>query len=236
MAIRRATIDVFLSQTVKTAAAGVLRVVVTVGSGIAVCFGIATPFLADSSWWLSPTLIIGAVTFFTTFFAFSAPYVTGIGIRLPTYARASKEHLKRFAANVPPNTPIVLKYLGFYPTVQTRHVQFRDLRRIIPANQFVNLEHVPRTTVNQLQDGGIKAWAARRYWGRFLVDISGDRSRVPGIIEAIWPQIPALGSNGSLKAPPVKPERGSAAMTNRIPSTDTQRFVPLPPRFKEKKK
>lgn len=73
----------------------------------------------------------------------TAPFVAEVFIRLPEWARKSKDTLHKFARQLPPDTRLEIHKMGFLPLPRTRHVQLSELRSKSSPLYLANLEHVP---------------------------------------------------------------------------------------------
>ena len=171
-----------------------------------VVFGLGLSFVTPriyvdpvSPWWMVPLVALGsAVPMIVTYLA-SGSYVHHIHVVLPASARASKEDLMRFAANVPPaSTQLYIKGMQFAPWPTTRSVFFEDLRRLRPGwMQIANLEHMrPAVREEERQyKNRLWGWLAKRMMGTHFVSRTQlrDRSRAPGVLDRMWEQIPMEG-------------------------------------------
>ena len=141
-------------------------------------------------------------------FAFGG-YVHQINLILPPAARRSKQDLLRYARRIPHNSVLEIKCFWFRPWPVTKQVWFEDLRRL-PFSQvrLSNLEHVPLGTRKAHDNAGWLGWLVRSFMGRYWVSRSAlrDRSRVPGVWDIIWEQIPLVGQEAKIKRPAMRVE------------------------------
>lgn len=84
----------------------------------------------------------------------TAPFVAGVFIRLPEWARKSKDALAKFARQMPLDTRLEVQKMGFLPLPRTRSLQLSELRTRSSMLYLANLEHVPHTTAGET----VPAW------------------------------------------------------------------------------
>lgn len=132
-----------------------------------------------------------------------APFVSSIRLKLPPNARQSRDAVLRFASNTPPDTLVRVQCIRFAPWLQTRNAYFSDLRKL-PFSRWrlANLEHVPPYNATQIDESGLKGLFVRSYFGRFWVNMAQarDRSAVPGAWEAMYQQMPVIGTKMEAQA------------------------------------
>ena len=79
----------------------------------------------------------------------TAPFVAGVFIRLPDYARKSSEALQSFLTRLPADTRLDVQKMGFLPFPRTRSLQLSELRPLTSRILLANLEHVPRANAGK---------------------------------------------------------------------------------------
>jgi hypothetical protein len=183
-----------------------------------------------------PAVAIGATVPLLATGAFGG-YVNHINIILPSVARRSKQSLMAFAARAPPETRLQIKSMWFMPWPYTKQVFLGDLRRL-PYSQLrlTNLEHIPVATMEAHKKAPIYSWVVRMLMGRYWVSRQQvkDRSRVPGVWDRMWEQIPMVGE----EAPKRRAERVAYTIANRglaVGGAPTPK-APSPSPFAEQKK
>lgn len=85
----------------------------------------------------------------------TSPFAAFVHLRLPPYARASRELLARFARTCPPNTPVEVTTMNLTGKPRVSHMMLSDLR---PVRQRLGMANYARDTA---------AENARRSWYMF---------------------------------------------------------------------
>lgn len=165
-------------------------------------------------------------------------YVHHINLLLPRTARKSHHDLKRFIANMPPNSIVQVKSMWFWPWPKTRQIYFEDFRRLpVSKWRLSNLESVPKRNFEEAEKNSMGYWMATKIWiakkvmGTYCVNnnLSRDLSRVPGLWKKIWPQIPMSGARTALiresmeKAPVLASNR--PVLSSQKPQVPSERVV-----------
>lgn len=159
--------------------------------------------------WYTPPLIL-AMSFIPAVAATLAfaPWVHQIHVRIPTAARKSREEVIRWAGRVPHNTVLSISVLRHKPWPVVREVAWEDISRLPFAfTRLSNLEHRPAQNNEILAENqnsrGIRLvdGVMRRVYGRFFVNmnVSTDKSGVPGVWDEMWKQIPMQGEREKRK-------------------------------------
>lgn len=202
-------LNIYAAGTTATVFVGFSRIA-TIVLFVYGCFAVAPQFYFDpthSTLWAPAVLTFFAIPILATALA-TAPFVSNVRVILPTYARRSRETLTRFAANVPPDTKLVVQTMRFIPWPMHREIAFSSLRRVRAANKgSANLEINPPGEVKARQraegDRLWYAWMVKRMYGRLYVNRSQvkDKSAAPGIWDTMWEQIPMVGDASPKRVP-----------------------------------
>lgn len=146
------------------------------------CFALAPSFYYSPEWpnWTIPAVIIGGAIpmIFVTYT--SMPFVSYVRIKLPAFARRSKDQLIQWVQNVPSTTEIDLMTMWFSGRPRVSHMLVSDLRETKARLGIANLARVSSSTAN----------ASRPWWmGKephiFYVADNGTKSQKPPRSETI---------------------------------------------------
>ncbi len=111
----------------------------------------------------------------------TAPFVSYVHLRLPIFARQSREHLMRWVKKIPPSTEVDLTTIRFYGKPRVSRMQISDLH---PTKAKLGISNL----VRELRD---PAPAAKRPWWagkiprKFYVGSERGRSREPSIWQKV---------------------------------------------------
>lgn len=112
----------------------------------------------------------------------AAPFVNYVHIKLPTFARQSREHLLRWAKNIPPSTEIDMTTMRLYGLPRVSRMAVADLReKEKTAFGVANLVRVPA----RFGGGGKRPWWMGREVTSFYVGLDQRAGREP----AVWPSV-----------------------------------------------
>lgn len=220
-------LNIYLAPTTQTMGVGMTRVATMVLFGIGIFIYVpGLYFDEEAPTWIIPAAILGSAIPFAAAVA-SGPMVTSVRVSLPNSARRSREELLRFANNTPPNTRLRLQFIRFAPWLVTRDMYFSDFRRMPKSwRRLSNLENVAMEKKEHLDNHGWRGRLVSRYFNRYWVNVvttAKDRSRVPGVWEKMWAQIPYVGEDVAVVG---KGERRPVSMQNRAVGVQQ----PPPPR------
>ncbi len=209
---------------------GFMRIVTMVFAAYGVLWAAPSVIFSGAApWYTAPIYaILPAIPMVVTGVFFGG-FVSHINVWLPRNARRSKADLIRFAGHPPPNTLIQIKSMWFRPWPHTREVQFQDLKRLPRTwSRLTNLEHQPlwdEKTTAQAKQYLRYDWLARTWMGRYAVRTRQlrDRSRVSGVWEKMWEQIPMAGEASAESKAPDRPRALSSARRNQPPTAKARR-------------
>lgn len=106
----------------------------------------------------------------------SAPYVTYIHIRLPAFARQSREMLIRYSQNLPKNTELDITTMNFIGKPRVARVNLSELR---PVKERLGFANFARDTT--------KANAKRPWWMGSAQRQFGVHNEKSGIVKGeVW--------------------------------------------------
>lgn len=123
----------------------------------------------------------------------TAPYANSVYIRLPPFARRSKEALWKFSRQLPPDTPVDITMMRLSGLPKSTTAKLSQLRILPPRfGRLANLERVRGGELPQ-----------RPWWARWINWVAtskdmyyvGDRksgmkrSMAPGVWENVWKEI-----------------------------------------------
>ncbi|KAL8677759.1 MAG: hypothetical protein Q9186_005844 [Xanthomendoza sp. 1 TL-2023] len=100
-------------------------------------------FHPDSPAWVPPAVVVGGLIPVLVVAQATAPFVTYIHLRIPFYARRSKDSLMKFVNNtVPLNTEIDLTTIGHFGWPHVHRMPLAELRKAKFALSAANLKRV----------------------------------------------------------------------------------------------
>ncbi|KAI5921119.1 hypothetical protein F4810DRAFT_385809 [Camillea tinctor] len=139
---------------------------------------VVTPLYIDKEGLdLSPNIVRSALSGIIplAFVAYTtAPFVTFIHLRLPPYARQSKELLARFVKHLPPDTELEITTMNFLAKPRISKVKISDLK---PSKSRFGLVSLTRDTK---AENAKRKWYQPRAVGQFSVQ-SNTMPRVPWV-------------------------------------------------------
>lgn len=127
--------------------------------------------------WIAPAVAAaGAVPlFYVTFYA--APFVAFVHIKLPIFARRSREQLLRWAQSIPPNTEVDLTTIKSYGSLRISRMPFSELH---PTKARFGIENLVR--IKQTPSTRKKPWWAPKERNLFFVG----NERRKTVETAVW--------------------------------------------------
>ena len=108
---------------------------------------------------------------------YASPFVAYVHIRLPGFARRSKEQLLRWSEKIPAETEMEMTTMKSYGSLRTSRLRISELRPTKVTFGIQNLLRVPKSSVDQK-----KRWWAAREQRSFYV---GDERR-KSVETAVW--------------------------------------------------
>ncbi|KAF1350100.1 hypothetical protein BDV97DRAFT_182768 [Delphinella strobiligena] len=161
--------------------------------------------------WLVPAVIVGSAMPLVLVSFMTAPFVSDVFIRLPDWARKSRDSLKTFARRMPPDTRLDFQKIGFLPFPRTRGVQLSELRTLSSSKALANLEHVPHANAGKHTPAWLRL--ARGYL--YLRPKSSHWQKTPA--PDVWPLVLDHIQRNSIAAGSVK-QASPAATRKRVAS------------------
>ena len=119
---------------------------------------------------------------------FSAPFVSYVHVRLPIFARRSREQLLRWAKRVSPSTEIDLTTMRFYGRPSVSRMPLSDLRKIKTNFSVANLVR----TEKPLQPNLERPWWMPKPRMEFYVGKERGKSREASVWRMIFDRIPKV--------------------------------------------
>lgn len=151
----------------------------------------------------------------------TAPFVADVFIRLPDWARKSRDSLKTFARRMPPDTRLDFQKIGFLPFPRTRGMQLSELRTLSSSMALANLEHVPHANAGKHTPAWLRL--ARGYL--YLRPKPSHWQKTPA--PDVWPLVLDHIQRNSIAAASV--EKASPAATRKsVASVKERRSLPTP--------
>lgn len=193
-------LNIFDSGFVPMMVNNVTRILGTVLFGVGTLWAGSIPFdPATSNYWIPAYLISGAIPLIAHGLMIGG-FVHHINILLPSSARRSKDALINFTHKLPGNTRLQMKIFWFRPWAHVKELELRDLRRLPASRLRLRLTNMEQQPINEemairAKQYPFRHWLVMSFMGRFWVarDQMKDRSRVPGVWNTIWEQIPMVG-------------------------------------------
>ena len=117
---------------------------------------------------------------------FTAPFVSYVHIRLPLFARRSREQLLRWAESMSPTTEIDLTTMRFYGRPRVSRMPLQDLRKAKPSFGIANLIRVQKPPHAKT---GRPWWMGKPLTG-FYVGNERGQSREPAVWQKVLEKLP----------------------------------------------
>lgn len=109
------------------------------------------------------------------------PFVSSVHIKLPVFARQSKDSLLRWAQNVPPKTKVAMTTMQFHGVPQVSVMAVEDLRQ---TRSWLNAANLTRSSPS-VSPPVLRSWWKPKPLLRFYVGV--DRKKIREI--SIWEQV-----------------------------------------------
>lgn len=114
----------------------------------------------------------------------SAPFVAYVHIKLPQFARQSREQLLRWAENIPPSTEIDLTTIKAYGRPRVSRLPLSDLK---PIKARFGIQNLTRT--QSRIESKPRSWWAQREQRLFSVGDERRKTFEASIWHKVWSQI-----------------------------------------------
>ncbi|MCJ1230090.1 hypothetical protein MMC12_006761 [Toensbergia leucococca] len=151
------------------------------------CFLLAPPFFnaSEEPNWVAVAAIVGGA-FPMVFAAYiTAPFVNHVYIKIPFYARRSREHLMKWVQNIPPTTEIGLTTINFYGRPRATRMFVSDLRRTKARLGVANLVRI----LTPAQAAARRPWWMGKQPNLFYVATERVKSRQTSVWQKVFDQI-----------------------------------------------
>ncbi len=112
---------------------------------------------------------------------YASPFVAYIHIKLPIFARRSREQLLRWAQSIPSNTELEMTTIKSYGSLRTTRMPIAELRPIKARFGIENLARVPRS-LERASISSKRPWWAPKEQTLFFVG----NERRKSVETAIW--------------------------------------------------
>lgn len=123
-----------------------------------------------------PMLLVGYVT---------APYVAYVHIKAPTFARASREALMKWAKNMPGNTELDLTTMRAYGRLRVSRMTIEDLK---PTRSWLSIANVTRRPVSLPSATRVRWWTLRPI-SHFYIGPERTDSRGQSIMQLVMEKV-----------------------------------------------
>ncbi len=118
----------------------------------------------------------------------TAPFVTYIHLRIPFYARRSREDLSRFVDKVPKTTEIDLTTIGQFGWPHVYRMPLAELKKVKYKLSAANVKRVLPPSSVDLD----RSWWKRELPTNFHVGVKPVGRRGPTPLQKIWDQLPKV--------------------------------------------
>ena len=112
---------------------------------------------------------------------YASPFVAYIHIKLPIFARRSREQLLKWAQSIPPNTELEMTTIKSYGSLRTTRMPISGLRPVKARFGIENLARVPRS-LERTSIGSKRPWWAPKEQTLFFVG----NERRKSVETAVW--------------------------------------------------
>ena len=99
---------------------------------------------------------------------YASPFVAYVHIKLPLFARRSREQLLRWSQNIPPDTEVEMTTIKSYGSLRTTRMPISELQPIKARFGIENLVRVPKSTARS-STGTQRPWWALKEQSLFFV-------------------------------------------------------------------
>lgn len=141
--------------------------------------------LLSSSGFLSCVSVAAAGAFPMIYMMWAAaPFVAYVHIKLPLFARRSRDQLLRWAENIPPNTEVDLTTIKAYGRPRVSRMLLSDLR---PVKARFGIENMVR--VSKVPASRPRPWWSSKQKSLFFVGNERKRTVETVIWQKVWSQI-----------------------------------------------
>ena len=114
------------------------------------------------------------------------PFVSSVHIKLPIFARQSKESLLRWAQNVPPKTKMAMTTMRFHGVPQVSTMTVEELRQ---TKSWLNTANLTRSS-SSVNRSVVGSWWKPKPLLRFYVGVDRKQAREISIWEQVLKRIP----------------------------------------------
>ena len=117
----------------------------------------------------------------------TSPFVNEVYIRLPFFARRSRDQLMRWSQNIAPDTEMGIKTMRFYGRQHVTRMLLKDLKPMNARLGVVNVERVVKDDVQNQQ----RAWWMGRKPHLFYIgeDKANGRGPASTVLQKVMEQI-----------------------------------------------
>jgi hypothetical protein len=127
---------------------------------------------------------------------YASPFVAYIHIKLPMFARRSREQLLRWAQNIPPNTEVEMTTIKSYGSLRTTRMPISELRPTKARFGIENLIRVPKPSTRTIT-GVRRPWWAPKEQTVFFVGNERRKTVETAVWQKALEQIRNLGNVSS---------------------------------------
>lgn len=109
---------------------------------------------------------------------YASPFVAYVHLKLPVFARRSREQLLKWAENIPPNTEVEITTIKSYGSLRITRMPISELQPVKAKFGIENLKRVPKTASSMT-----RPWWAPKERHMFFIDTTQRRKTVEA---AVW--------------------------------------------------
>lgn len=114
------------------------------------------------------------------------PFVSFVHIKLPIFARPSKESLRKWARNIPPKTQVDMTTMRFYGGPRVSKISIEELRQTRSWLNAANLTRSPPA----VSEAAKKSWRMPKPLLKFFVGPEREKAREFSIWKQVLKRIP----------------------------------------------
>ena len=115
---------------------------------------------------------------------YSSPFVAYVHIRLPGFARRSKEQLLKWSQNIPASTEVEMTTVKSYGSLRSSRMQIAELQPTKALFGIQNLLRVPKYTTNRK-----RPWWMPKQQCWFYVGNERRKTVETAVWQKVWSQI-----------------------------------------------
>lgn len=131
--------------------------------------------------WVAPTVVGASAVPLIYVMYHASPFVAYVHIKLPIFARRSREQLLKWAQSIPSNTEVEMTTIKSYGSLRTTRMPISELRPIKARFGIENLARVPRS-LGRTSNSPKRPWWAPKEQNLFFIG----NERRKSVETAVW--------------------------------------------------